>query len=68
MDLFYAALTDTYLKTSMTLKDAYNNISDKIPNIEDFIYTDDNITLPQRIKLYWDEAATLLKNPKADKQ
>lgn len=68
VDLFYAALTDTYLKTSITLKEVYVSISDKIPNIEDFIYKDDKLTLPQRIKQYWDEAARLLKNPQADKQ
>lgn len=66
VDLFYAALTDTYLKTSITLKKIYNQISDKIPNIEDFIYQDDDITLSERIKQYWDDSASSLKNPEAD--
>ena len=68
VDLVYAALTDTYLETTMALKNIYKEISDEIPNIEDFIYKDDNITLPKRIKQYWDEVNVLLKNPEADTQ
>ena len=68
VDLIYAALTDTYLETTLTLKDTYIEVSDEILNIEDFIYKDDDITLPQRIKKYWDEAATFLKNPESDIQ
>lgn len=68
VDLIYAALTDTYLETSITLKNIYAEITDKIPNIEDFIYKEDKITLPQRIKGYWDEAKKLLKNPETDIQ
>ena len=37
VDLVYAALTDTYLETVLTLKNVYLNISDDIPNIEDFL-------------------------------
>lgn len=68
VDLIYAALTDTYLETTLTLKDTYIEVSDEILNIEDFIYKDDDITLPQRIKKYWDEVATFLKNPESDTQ
>lgn len=68
VDLIYAALTDTYLETTLTLKDTYIEVSDEILNIEDFIYKDDDITLPQRIKKYWDEVATFLKNPESDMQ
>lgn len=68
VDLIYAALTDTYLETTLTLKDTYIEVSDEILNIEDFIYTEDDITLPQRIKKYWDEVATFLKNPESDTQ
>lgn len=66
VDLMYAALTDTYLETVTTLRNVYVNISDETLDIEDFIYKDDDITLPQRIKKYWDEAASLLKNPEMD--
>lgn len=66
VDLVYAALTTTYLETTTILRETYNQISDKIPNIEDFIYKDDKITLPQRIKGYWDEAKTLLNNPQVN--
>ena len=68
VNLFYAALTDTYLETTIALKNIYNEISDEIPDIEDFIYKDDKKTLPERIKQYWDEAFILLKNPQADSQ
>lgn len=68
VDLIYAALTDTYLETTLTLKDTYIEVSDEILDIEDFIYKDDDITLPQRIKKYWDEVATFLKNPESDTQ
>lgn len=68
VDLIYAALTDTYLETTLTLKDTYIEVSDEILNIEDFIYKEDNVTLPQRIKKYWDEVATFLKNPESDTQ
>lgn len=68
VDLVYAALTDTYLETSVTLKKIYNQITDTIPNIEDFIYKDDKITLPQRIKKYWDEVSNFLKNPETNTQ
>ena len=68
VDLMYAALTDTYLETVTTLRNVYVNISDETLDIEDFIYKDDDITLPQRIKKYWDEAASLLKNPEMDIQ
>lgn len=68
VDLIYAALTDTYLETVTTLRNVYANISDETLNIEDFIYKDDDITLPQRVKKYWDEAASLLKNPETDIQ
>lgn len=68
VDLIYAALTDTYLETSITLKNIYAQITDKIPNIEDFIYKNDKITLPQRIKGYWDEAQKFLENPETDTQ
>lgn len=61
VNLFYDALTETYLQTTLTLKETYKIISDKIPDIEDFIYKDDKVTLPQRIKLYWDDGASLLK-------
>jgi len=57
VDLIYAALTDTYLETVTALRNIYINISDETLNIEDFIYKDDGITLPQRVKKYWDEAA-----------
>lgn len=67
-DLMYAALTDTYLETVITLRNVYINISDETLDIEDFIYKDDDITLPQRIKKYWDEAASFLKNPETDTQ
>lgn len=63
VDLVYAALTETYLETTTTLRNTYKQISDKIPTIEDFIYKDDKITLPERIKGYWDEAKQFLKNP-----
>ena len=68
VDLIYAALTDTYLETVTALRNIYINISDETLNIEDFIYKDDGITLPQRVKKYWDEAASLLKNPKTNTQ
>lgn len=68
VDLIYAALTDTYLETVTTLRNVYVNISDETLDIEDFIYKDDDITLPQRVKKYWDEAASLLKNPEMDIQ
>ncbi len=68
VDLIYAALTDTYLETTLTLKNTYIEVSDEILNIEDFIYKDDDVTLPQRIKKYWDEVATFLKNPESDTQ
>ena len=64
----YAALTDTYLETTLTLKDVYTEISDEIPDLKDFLYKDDNITLPQRIKKYWDEVKIYLKNPEIDTQ
>lgn len=68
VNLMYAALTDTYLETSITLKKIYNQITDTIPNIEDFIYKDDKITLQQRIKDYWNEASNFLKNPEINTQ
>ena len=68
VDLMYAALTDTYLETVTTLRNVYVNISDETLDIEDFIYKDDDITLPQRVKKYWDEAASLLTNPETDLQ
>ena len=68
VDLMYAALTDTYLETVTTLRSVYVNISDETLDIEDFIYKDDGITLPQRVKKYWDEVASLLKNPEIDIQ
>lgn len=69
VDFFYEALTETYLKTVLTLKDAYNdNISDDIPNLEDFIYTEDGKTLQERIKGYWNEVAVLLKGSKNETQ
>ena len=68
VDLIYAALTDTYLETTLTLKDTYIEVSDEILDIEDFIYKDDDITLPQRVKKYWDEVAIFLKNPESDIQ
>ena len=68
VDLMYAVLTDTYLETTITLKNIYIEISDEILDIEDFIYKNDNITLPQRVKKYWDEAASFLKNPEIDIQ
>ncbi len=61
VDIFYDALTETYLLTSITLKNIYENISDKIPDIEDFLYKDDDKTLQERIKDYWNEGKTLLK-------
>ena len=61
VNLFYDALTETYLQTTITLKNIYNHISEKVPDIEDFIYKDDKITLPKRIKNYWDEGLNLLK-------
>ena len=68
VDFMYAALTDTYLETVITLKDVYVNISDETLDIEDFIYKNDDMTLPERVEKYWDEAATFLKNPEADTQ
>lgn len=68
VDLIYAALTDTYLETIIALKNIYIEISDEILDIEDFIYKNDNITLPQRVKKYWDEVASFLKNPEIDIQ
>lgn len=68
VDYFYAALTDVYLETTITLKKIYAEISDKVVDIEDFIYKEDKITLPKRIKKYWDEVIELLKNPKTDKK
>lgn len=68
VDYIYAALTDTYLETTIALKEIYTQIIDKVVDIEDFIYKDDKITLPRRIKKYWDEAAKLLKQPKVDLQ
>lgn len=63
VDLFYEALTETYLQTTIALKTIYNgNISDDIPDMEDFIYKDDGKTLSERIKGYWDEAKKLLKD------
>lgn len=63
VDLFYEALTETYLQTTVALKEIYNgNISDNIPDIENFIYKDDGKTLSERIKGYWDEAKILLKD------
>ena len=66
VDLVYAALTDTYLETVLILKNVYIEISDEIIDIEDFIYKNDDMTLPQRIKKYWDEVASFLKNPESD--
>lgn len=68
VDLIYAALIDTYLETVTALRNIYINISDETLDIEDFIYKDDGITLPQRVKKYWDEVASLLKNPETDIQ
>lgn len=68
VDIFYTLLTETYLETTIALRDIYEQISDEIPNIEDFIYTEDDITLPQRIKKYWDEALSLLKESQVDSQ
>ncbi len=68
VDFMYAALIDTYLETVITLKDVYVNISDETLDIEDFIYKNDDMTLPERVEKYWDEAATFLKNPEADTQ
>jgi len=68
VNLFYAALTDTYLLTAIALKEIYGQISDNIPNIEDFLYTEDDKTLPERLKQYWDEALSLLKNSQTDPQ
>ena len=63
INLFYEALTETYLQTVIALKEIYNgNISDDIPNIEDFIYKEDGKTLSERIKGYWDEVKKLLKD------
>lgn len=63
INLFYEALTETYLQTVIALKEIYNgNISDDILNIEDFIYKNDGKTLSERIKEYWDEAKKLLKD------
>lgn len=62
IDLFYEALTETYLQTTIALKEIYNgNISDEIPDIEDFIYKEDGKTLPERVKQYWDEVKKILK-------
>ena len=68
VDLMYAALTDTYLETITTLRNVYVNISDETPDLEDFLYKEDDMTLPQRIKKYWDEVAAFLKNPEVDTQ
>lgn len=54
-------LAVTYLQTVITLRDIYEHITDKIPDIEDFIYKGDKKTLSERIKGYWDESAALLK-------
>ena len=61
VDIVYDALTETYLQTTLTLKDIYDHIVEKVVDIEDFIYKEDHITLPRRIKLYWDEALSFLK-------
>lgn len=62
IDLFYEALTETYLQTTIALKEIYNgNISDEIPDIKDFIYNEDGKTLPERVKQYWDEVKKILK-------
>lgn len=61
VDIFYNALTETYLLTAITLKNIYEHISDKIPNIEDFFYKEDNKTLSDRIKDYWNDGKNLLK-------
>ena len=66
VDLMYAALTDAYLETVITLKDVYINIPDETLDVDDFIYKNDNMTLPERVKKYWDEAASFLKNPETD--
>ncbi len=68
VDYIYAALTDTYLETTIALKEIYVQILDEVVNIEDFIYKEDKITLPRRIKNYWNEVAKLLKNSKTDTQ
>ena len=66
INLFYEALTETYLQTVIALKEIYNgNISDDIPNIEDFIYKEDGKTLSERIKDYWNEVKKLLKDPQS---
>lgn len=61
VDLFYGVLTDTYLETTIALKEIYAEISDNIPDIEKFIYKEDKLTLPERIKKYWDEIPLFLK-------
>lgn len=61
VDLFYGALTDTYLETTIALKNMYSQIADDIPNIEDFIYKTDKLTLSERIKKYWDQIPVFLK-------
>lgn len=61
VDTMYGALTDTYLETTMTLKNIYIQIADEVANIDDFIYSGDKLTLSDRIKKYWDEIPILLK-------
>lgn len=61
VDTMYGALTDTYLETTMALKNIYTQIADEIANIDDFIYSGDKLTLSDRIKKYWDEIPILLK-------
>ena len=68
VDYIYAALTDTYLETTIALREIYSQILDQVVDIEDFIYKEDKITLPKRIKNYWNEAAILLKKSKTDIQ
>lgn len=68
VDYIYAALTDTYLETTIALREIYSQILDQVVDIEDFVYKEDKITLPKRIKNYWDEAAILLKKPKVNTQ
>lgn len=68
VDLIYKALTETYLETVIALKEIYQEISDEIPNLEDFIYKDDNKTLSERVKDYWNEAASMLKASSVDTQ
>lgn len=61
VEIFYTALTESYLETISILRDTYGDLSDQIPKIDDLLYKKDKKTLPERIKGYWDEGGLLLQ-------